>query len=137
MVIASGIVYILSLAVFCVCGYLCGRSALKHKESHHTAASHNANRQVYPPPAPVYEDTIMQPTKANIKVDNDPDHKHHLDDATSHETEQPVYSTVTSPRCSTPVYEDVLPVRREAKKKVTEIKLQDLEMEENVAYGPV
>ena len=77
----------------------------------------------------------MQPTKAKIKVDNDPDHKHHLDDATSQKAEQQAYLTDSSPRCSAPVYDNVLPVRREAKKNVAEIELQDLEMEENVAYG--
>ena len=139
MVIALGIVYILSLAVFCVCGFLCSRCTLKHKECHHTAATRNADRQINPPPrypAPVYEDTKLQPAKAKIiKVDDEPDHKHHQDEAMSCKTVQQVYST--SPKCLAPVYEDVLHVRGEARKKVTDVELQDLEIEQNVAYGPV
>ena len=135
MVIALGIAYILSLAVFCVC---CGCYALKHKKSWHTAASHDRDRQVHPPPrysAPFYEDIILQPVKAQIKVDDEPDRKHDLHYATSHKAEQQVYST--SPKRPAPVYEYVLHVGGEAQKKVTDIELQDLEIEQNVAYCPV
>ena len=49
VVVASGIVYLLSLAVLCVCGFLCGRCSLRHKECRHqhsgTAALCNADGQ--------------------------------------------------------------------------------------------
>ena len=69
VVTGSGLVYILSLAIFCVCRFLCGRCALKHKESTQpelNVASHKTERQVHQPPrypAPIYKD--VQPAKAN------------------------------------------------------------------------
>ena len=123
--------YILSLAIFCVCGFLCGRCALKRKEStqlEFTVASHKAERQIHPPPrypAPVYKD--VQPAKANESGS-----ELHLADATSHKSEQQAYSTML--KCPSPVYEDVLPVCGEAKKNVTEIQLGDLEMKENFFF---
>ena len=114
VVTRSGIAYLLRLAIFCVCGFLdlCGRCALKHKESaqlEYTVASHKAERhvQVHAPPrypAPVYEDA--QPAKANKS-----NYELHLADATSHKSEQQAYSTAL--KSPAPVYEDVLPVRGE------------------------
>ena len=99
---------------------LCGRCALKHKESAqlgYTVATHKTERQVHLPPrypAPVYED--VQLAKANESGS-----KLHFADATSRKSEQQAYSTM--PKCPAPVYEDVLPVCGEAKKNVTEIQL--------------
>ena len=127
--------YILSLALSCVCGFLYGRRTLKHKEStQHTVASHKAKRQVHPPPrypAPVYED--IQPAKAKTEDGSDSE-LHHVD-ATLCESEQQVCSTTM--KHPAVANENVLPVCGEAKKNVTEIQLQDLEMKKNAAYGPV
>ena len=130
MVIASGTVYILSLAIFCVCGFICGRCIHKYKETRNFATSHNANKRVHPPPthpAPAYED--VQPSKA--KMDDKSEHNINLD-STSSKAEQPAHPpSVEHPA---PVYEDVLPVRRKTNKNVIGKQLQDLEMKENVAY---
>ena len=134
VVTGSAAVYILSLAVFCVCGILCGCCTLKHKESvQRPVALHKAERQVHPPPrypAPVYEDTKLQPEKA--KREDEPGSELQLINAT---TENQAYSTTL--KSSAPIYEGVLPGRGEVKKNVIEIQLEDLEMKENVAYGPV
>ena len=137
VVTGSGIVYLLSLAIFCVCGFLCGRCALKHKEStQYTVASYKAERQVHPPPrypAPVYENT--QPAKAKTEDESDSELHHVNVDATSCKSEQQACSTTL--KLPAIAYENVLPVCGEAKKNVIEIQLQDLEMKKNVAYGPV
>ena len=147
VVTASGIVYLLSLAVFCVCGFLCGRCTLKHKESRRqnsdTAASCNAETdKVHSPPrypAPVYEDTKLR--LAKVKTDDESpesDSKHHLDDAMPHKSEQKeVYSSSPKHQILAAVYEDVIPSAvcgAGRKKHVVEI---ELEMKENIAYGPV
>ena len=146
-VTASGTVYLLSLAVFCVCGVLCGRCTLKHKECQcqhsSTAASCNTDRQVHSPPrypAPIYEDTKL-PLHVKAKIDEespDSDSKHHQDDTILCKTEQQeIYSI--SPKHLAPIYEDVMPSAvcghgAGRKKNVAEI---ELEMKENIAYGPV
>ena len=154
-----GAVYILSLVAFCVCGFVCGWCTLKHKEFiQHTVTSYKAERQAYmmhPPPrhpAPVYEDTKLQPDESDSEL--------HLVNAASHESEQQAYSTTlkcptlvyenVSPvhgeakseqqaysKCPTLAYENVSPLHGEAKTSTIEIQLQDLEMKKNVAYGPV
>ena len=135
-VTVSGIVYILSLAIFCVCGFLCGHYTRKPKQSQNFATSHNANKQVHPPPthpAPVYED--VRPSKA--KMDNKSERNINLDSTTSRKAEQPAHPpSVGHPA---PVYEDldVLPVRRKTNKNVIGKQLQDLETKENVAYCPI
>ena len=140
--VAAGTVYLLSLAVLCVCRFLYGRCSLKHKEcrlqNSDTAAEYGTDRQVYSPPrypAPIYEDTKL-PLHVKAKTDEESlesDSKHHQDDAMPYKSEQQeVYST--SPMHLAPVYEDVMPSGAGRKKNVVEV---ELEMKENIAYGPV